>query len=751
MKKLNLITIFVLLHVNLALGATYVLDLGWQDIQFTNSMALGESATLEIRNNGGAASAGIMVYLTDRTKSVLALCTNLTDGTITNSSVGTLNLATTNLAGKFTDAGPHAEKTFSLTVWDATANRMLASAPIVIRNNPIADEIMNGWTNIPTEVQNELEASIQGISELATEASETASASLTASTDAQAMATYASNRANSAYALAEQGGGTTPVSYGVSSNTAYRGDFGAASSNMAAAASATGTAAYALASSKVGTNHTGNVSVIGRVGIGTNAVTAYPPTRTNAANLLHLVDGGIYLEDKPHLLGGGSATSQTAAIFLGYDSREFGRPALWLNSYDYEENGNTYDAASDIYFGKGAEFTDASLRWGLSSRPTNQGWGHESDGQFLIYEFPGLGSSGVGGTRFSIFPDSGGIGGPIKLGTEVRYPPPSPDPSATLVVNDWTKSPVIVIEGNTNTGAASFPRIRFHGGTNVVDIVWSNGVIYFTGTASFPMIAIGTNAPISNWPSSGGDASTWWQYAADGDVDIQGNSLLNVANLVETNNAIYTGTVAKAASALQDVPWGQATTNDMTNINWSALGGPGSSTNGGWTNLAFDGTGNAITGATADATTLTLQRGTINGGGITNGQTGVTLAGTFSGYGSGLTNVADSTARASITAMGDAIHSRILATVTNGTATLWASSSAWYRVNCDTNALTNWVIDTTGVSAGDTVAMAVEIYRPNANTWAWMPGVTNASPATNATTLNFFVLISGATNWLVNP
>ena len=518
------------------------------------------------------------------------------------------------------------------------------------------------------------------------------------------------------------------------------------SSNTAAAASSTGTAAYALAATKVATNdgrylaaltnaaafatavqgakadsaiqtnHTGNVSVLGRFGLGTNAVTAYPPTRTNAANLLHLVDGGIYLEDKPHLLGGGSATSQTAAIFLGYDAREFGRPALWLNSYDYESGGNTYDAASDIYFGKGASFTDASLRWGLSSRPTNQGWGHESDGQFLIYEFPGLGSSGVGGTRFSILPDSGGIGGPIKLGTETRYPPPSPDPAATLVVNDWTKSPVIVIEGNTNAGAASFPRIRFHGGTNVADIVWSNGVICFTGTASFPMIAIGTNASISNWPSGGGDVSTWWQYAADGDVDIQGNSLLNVANLVGTNNVIYTATVAKAASALQSVPWGEATTNNMTNINWGALGGSV---------------------------------------GLTNNQTGVSLGGTFTGEhvgnGASLTNLADATARASITAMGDGIHPRILATVTNGTATLWASSSAWWRVNCDTNALTNWVIDTTGVSAGDTVAMAVEIYRPNANTWAWMPGVTNSSPATNATTLNCFVLISGATNWLVNP
>lgn len=373
-------------------------------------------------------------------------------------------------------------------------------------------------------------------------------------------------------AVASTGGGTATVSYGVASNTAYRGDWGASVSNTAAAASSTGTAAYALAAGKVSANHTGNVSVIGRVGIGTNAVTAYPPTRTNAANLLHLVDGGIYIEDKPHLLGGGSATSQTAAIFLGYDAREYGRPALWLNSYEYEENGNTYDAASDIYFGKGASFTDASLRWGLSSRPTNQGWGHESSGQFLIYEFPGLGSSGVGGTRFSIFPDTGGIGGPIKLGTETRYPPPNPDTNSTLVVNDWTKSPVVVIEGNTNAGAATFPRIRMWGGTNIVDLTWSNGVLYCSGPASFPMLALGTNAAVSNWPA---DASTWWNFQAKGPVDLAGYAMTGAPNVVETNNSIYTATVAKAASALQSVPWGEATTNNMTNINWGALGGSG--------------------------------------------------------------------------------------------------------------------------------------------------------------------------------
>ena len=49
-------------------------------------------------------------------------------------------------------------------------------------------------------------------------------------------------------------------------------------------------------------------------------------------------------------------------------------------------------------------------------------------------------------------------------------------------------------------------------------------------------------------------------------------------------------------------------------VDYVAAHGGGSSV-GGWTNLAFSGTGNAITNATAVGTTLTLERGTIEGGG----------------------------------------------------------------------------------------------------------------------------------------
>lgn len=251
---------------------------------------------------------------------------------------------------------------------------------------------------------------------------------------------------------------------------------------------------------------------------------------------------------------------------------------------------------------------------------------------------------------------------------------------------------------------------------------YSQGVFKFMGPAEWGWTEDQTNLYVSG--SGVRVFPTLYARSAmlAGTLDMTGNAITNAGTLTVSN--VTLGGVSRSN-------WPVASSGPVSNIVAQS------------------------TASTWDPATGTLGLNTndasASGGGITNGQTGVTLAGTFSGYGSGLTNVADSTARASITAMGDAIHSRILATVTNGTATLWASSSAWYRVNCDTNALTNWVIDTTGVSAGDTVAMAVEIYRPNANTWAWMPGVTNASPATNATTLNFFVLISGATNWLVNP
>ncbi len=99
------------------------------------------------------------------------------------------------------------------------------------------------------------------------------------------------------------------------------------------------------------------------------------------------------------------------------------------------------------------------------------------------------------------------------------------------------------------------------------------GGVYFdtpmmavTGTVSAGSITLGTNAPITDWP--------------------QGTILgatINGPHTVATNDGILEFTVASGGT--------------------------------GWTNLSITGTGNALTGATATATTLTLQRGTIEGGG----------------------------------------------------------------------------------------------------------------------------------------
>lgn len=60
------------------------------------------------------------------------------------------------------------------------------------------------------------------------------------------------------------------------------------------------------------------------------------------------------------------------------------------------------------------------------------------------------------------------------------------------------------------------------------------------------------------------------------------------------------------------------TTNFADDNGIISIDGIGGAEENGWTNLAFSGSGNAITGAMADATTLTLQRGAIENGGGTN-------------------------------------------------------------------------------------------------------------------------------------
>jgi len=107
--------------------------------------------------------------------------------------------------------------------------------------------------------------------------------------------------------------------------------------------------------------------------------------------------------------------------------------------------------------------------------------------------------------------------------------------------------------------------------------------------------AIG-NAEPANYAAVSNAAITahgWGDHAAEGYAT--GTPLY-----VET----YLGTITGAT-----ITGGTVTTNE------GILAFAVESTDTGWTNLAFSGTGNAITGATAAGTTLTLERGTIEGGG----------------------------------------------------------------------------------------------------------------------------------------
>ena len=145
---------------NSVVSARYVLDLGWKDLEFENSMALAERAIVEIRGIGAAEPSGMMMYLSDSDQNGLALAPAMIAGTNSDTAVGLLNLATTNLLDAFEGMSPQAEKTFDLTIWDSGRDVMLGSAPVVIRNNPLAKQFVEGWTNLPGVVTNEVLAGL---------------------------------------------------------------------------------------------------------------------------------------------------------------------------------------------------------------------------------------------------------------------------------------------------------------------------------------------------------------------------------------------------------------------------------------------------------------------------------------------------------------------------------------------------------------------------------------------------------------
>ena len=120
----------------------------------------------------------------------------------------------------------------------------------------------------------------------------------------------------------------------------------------------------------------------GTIGIGTNSPRKLLPYRKTPIGI-DMVDKAFALEHKASQTGADSSTPAISA--LGYDIRQNGRAALWLNSYNYTWDGNYYDNSADIYFGTGDQLTDSSIRWSITSRYTNNLERHDGDGQFAIF------------------------------------------------------------------------------------------------------------------------------------------------------------------------------------------------------------------------------------------------------------------------------------------------------------------------------------------------------------------------------
>ena len=96
--------------------------------------------------------------------------------------------------------------------------------------------------------------------------------------------------------------------------------------------------------------------------------------------------------------------------------------------------------------------------------------------------------------------------------------------------------------------------------------------------------------------------------ALEGRLQGMTNQTAAAYSLAATAYSTATGASATASTAYSTATNALAIANAAA---WASnnIGGTG------WTNLSITGTGNAITGATAAGTTLTLERGTIEGGG----------------------------------------------------------------------------------------------------------------------------------------
>jgi hypothetical protein len=123
----------------------YVLDLAWKELAFTNRPALGETADIELRGIGGSDPTNLTIYLSNRAGDLLAVTEGMTaTGSYARAE---LVLTSTNLLAEFAGVSTAGSRDFDFTVWDAARSRLLASAKIAVRHNPLWESL--AFTNLP--------------------------------------------------------------------------------------------------------------------------------------------------------------------------------------------------------------------------------------------------------------------------------------------------------------------------------------------------------------------------------------------------------------------------------------------------------------------------------------------------------------------------------------------------------------------------------------------------------------------------
>lgn len=743
--------------------ARYTLDLSWKDVAFTNSMALAELAIVEVRNIGNATPEGLIYYLSDREGTAMALGTNIVAGTVSNSSVGVLNLQTSELRAFFAGLNPYAERTFSFSVWDSANDILLGSGPVAVRNNPLADQLLTGWTNVPEVVESELLAAIAGLVAMVDAGDTIARADISSLQEAlynleiggvnfgtgdhdAARGDWFASLSNAVDSI-EVGG----VDYGTNSTTAYRGDWGASVSNLAVSAyslaisndnavlrsirTVPAVAAYAeagasdlpwlatnsaslilsgLTSGSIGirvetTNDTGIAlySVAVKDSGGEVLATIHPAcdgTRQsaswpwNASETLTIEATGIASpagEAK-------SAIITAVQVETWEDVSLVGRTNDLADQHLYVDYpAATNEAANRAYADDAA---DAALALALGEIATAtfnrdlagyvQRWNPRfdtvADSNSLTTLYGGSTALRLDGNAAQIVPEIKAFS--VEAGTVATLTVWSyaggainlvPQVTTNLITGPWESKPENVVSAtNVDQYTAQVVFTNDAERTLFVRLIDTSGGDSVPVFRVFGGIAFGDGDAITNWPTSGSGIS-----------------------------AAEAGTIATNVLST-------ATTNSMPLIDFGS--------GGGWTNLSFSGTGNAITNATAAGTTLTLERGTIEGGGGTGDAPS-----------------------------GSGIHPRMTAVTNNaGAAYIWPASSAWWRVYAD-NTITGIVpvVDSAGITGADLLLLGIEISRGDGVDFSWgggdapLAGVTNEVPA-NEISLHGLWRPSGGTNWV---